>query len=141
MEHETSVEVTAPPEAVFAVLVDVARWPEWTPTVTAAVPEGDGPIVVGARYRLRQPGMAEATWEVTALDPGRRFEWATGRPGFRLTADHIVDEAGPGRSRVALRLTVGGLVGHLAALLAGGKMRRLVDQEAAGLKERCETAG
>lgn len=40
MQFTRTTEVDAPPEVVFAVMREVERWPEWTPTVTAIEPAG-----------------------------------------------------------------------------------------------------
>jgi carbon monoxide dehydrogenase subunit G len=34
MRYETQVAIHATPEAVWAVLAEVERWPEWTPSMT-----------------------------------------------------------------------------------------------------------
>ena len=35
MTHfSVTVDIPAPPDRVWAVIADVERWPEWTPTVT-----------------------------------------------------------------------------------------------------------
>jgi hypothetical protein len=37
MQFSITTEVDAPPEVVFAVLSEVERWPEWTPTTFAGL--------------------------------------------------------------------------------------------------------
>ena len=79
----------ASPEAVFAVLADHERWPEWFPNVKAV--EVLGPAEgVGARRRVKIPGMA-VDEEFIAWEPGRLFAFtATAcRPGaFRSLVEH-----------------------------------------------------
>ena len=50
MQFSITTEVDAPPEVVFAVLSEVERWPEWTPTVTRVERLGDAgaPLALGA---------------------------------------------------------------------------------------------
>ena len=86
IEGERSVEVAAPPEAVWGLVADVRRMGEWSPhTVQAqwvdAAP-GDGPAV-GRRFRgtNRLPIVRQwtSTATVTECDPARRFAFAVGQ--------------------------------------------------------------
>lgn len=86
---EGVARTTASPEAVFAVLADHARWPEWFPNVKAV--EVLGPAEgVGARRRVKIPGMS-VDEEFIAWEPGRRFAFtATAcKPGaFKALVEH-----------------------------------------------------
>jgi uncharacterized membrane protein len=134
---ETSVEISAPPDRVWAVMSDIERWPEWTPTVTRLEPLDPGPLAVGHRARIRQPRLLPAVWQVTALEPGRGFTWVTRSPGVRATGRHWVEAAGPG-SRAHLAVSFDGILAGLAARLTGGLTTRYLGLEARGLKERSE---
>ncbi len=73
---------SAPPDAVFAVLADHVRWPEWFPNVRKV--EVIGPASgVGARRRVHIPG-AFVEEEFIVWEPGVRWSFTgTGaRPGF-----------------------------------------------------------
>ena len=141
MQFSITTEVDAPPEVVFAVLGDVERWPEWTPTVTRVERLGDAgaALVPGSRIRIVQPKVPPAEWTVTALEPGRGFRLVSRSPGATVEANHWAEPTGAGqRSKVTLSVTFGGFLGRII----GRVMRRLNEeylaQEAAGLKRRSE---
>jgi uncharacterized membrane protein len=70
MRLDRSITVQAPAERVWEVFSDVAKWPEWTPTVDAVGRLDEGRIHIGARTRVRQPKLPVAIWEVTELVAG-----------------------------------------------------------------------
>jgi uncharacterized membrane protein len=136
MEYRTTVTVDAPAPRLWAVLTDLASWPQWTPTMTSVEPLA-GVLGPGARVRIRQPGLLPATWRVTHCEEGRRFTWETARPGYRLVADHLLDPRGPA-TEVTLAVDLSGPLSRAIEALWGTRMRRMVDQEAAGLRHRSE---
>jgi hypothetical protein len=136
-EFATAVDISATPERVWAVLSDLERWPEWTPSVTRIERLDTGPLAVGHRARLRQPRLLPAVWQVTELEPGRGFTWVTRSPGVRVTGQHWVEPAQTG-SRAHLRLRFEGMLASLVAGLAAGLTTRYLALEARGLKERSE---
>ncbi len=72
----------AAPDAVFAVLADHERWPEWFPNVRRV--EVLGPAEgVGARRRVHVPGLT-VDEEFIVWDPGVRwsFTGTSARPRF-----------------------------------------------------------
>jgi hypothetical protein len=133
----TTVEISAPPEQVWAVMSDIERWPEWTASVTRIERLDGGPLAVGHRVRIRQPKLPPAVWRVTLLEPGRGFSWVTRSPGVRAIGSHWVEPAGPG-SRAHLSLRFDGILARLVARLTGELTTRYLALEARGLKERSE---
>lgn len=116
MQFTITTEVDAPPEVVFAVLSEVERWPEWTPTVTRVERLGDAaaPLALGGRIRIVQPKVPPAEWTVTALEPGRGFRLFSRSPGATVQADHWIEPAeGGDRSRVTLSVTFAGFLGRV----------------------------
>ena len=140
MDIERVIDIGAPREQVWAVMSDVERWPEWTASVRSVERLDPGPFSVGSRARVRQPRFPAVIWTVTALEPGRSFEWQSAAPGLTTVGVHRVDAAGDHASRVTLALTWSGPLAPVMRLLFGNLSRRYVEMEAQGLKRRCEAA-
>ncbi|AOW12114.1 hypothetical protein LPB72_14090 [Hydrogenophaga crassostreae] len=132
--YEASILIAAPRESVWCVLSDVAVWPEWLPTVSSVQPVDGTALAVGSRYNLRQPKLPPATWEVTEVESPRRFVWRARSPGLLMVAEHTVDEAQPGRSRVVLRFAFSGLLGVPVGKLFRSVTERYLSQEVTSLK-------
>jgi hypothetical protein len=57
------VEVSADPETVWAVMADIARWPDWKPDITAATVQG--PVRPGTSFSWKSgPGTIRSTFQV-----------------------------------------------------------------------------
>ncbi len=78
MQHyEASVVIAAPPDAVWAVLVDGAAYPTWDSGITAV----DGPIVDGGTITVHAAVSPGRTFPVAvSLDPPRLMRWTGGMP-------------------------------------------------------------
>jgi uncharacterized membrane protein len=136
-EFKIVVDIKAPASQVFAVLRDVERWPEWTPTVTSIQRAENGPLAVGSSAWIKQPKLRDAVWRVTELEDGKRFAWVTRSPGVQVKGDHVVESAGTG-SKVTLSIQVWGLFAPLVAGLYRGLFEQYLATEANGLRRRCE---
>jgi uncharacterized membrane protein len=132
---QTSRHIDAPPHAVWEVLFDVARWPEWTPTVQSVERLDEGPLAVGSRARIRQPKLPPAVWEVTEVVEGRSFTWEATGPGLRSIGRHEVVADGTG-SLVSLGIEQAGPMGAVAAVVWRRLTQRYVELEAASLDAR-----
>jgi uncharacterized protein YndB with AHSA1/START domain len=137
MQYATSVDVGAPPDVVWSLLEDVEGWPGWTSTMTSVQRAAAGTLTEGERVRIKQPGLPAADWVVTAVDPGSAFTWRSRAAGVTTSATHEVVPA-PTGSRVTLTLEQHGPLAGLMSALLGGKARRFVEIEAAGLRQRAE---
>jgi len=89
--YQESVEIAASPEAVYALVSDIARTGEWSPVCQECWWEEGGGPRVGAKFTGRNV-LPERTWEttstVTAAEEGREFAWEVGkgyvRWGYRM---------------------------------------------------------
>ena len=79
---EGRAESSASPDAVFAVLADHERWPEWFPSVREVTVLGPA-SGVGARRRVKVPG-GTVEEEFIVWDPGSRWSFTglTAKPRF-----------------------------------------------------------
>ncbi|MDG4759317.1 SRPBCC family protein [Micromonospora sp. WMMD710] len=138
MRFDADTEIAADAERVWAVLVDVERWPDWTASMSRAERGESGPLAVGATARLTQPKLRPAVWRVTELTEGRTFTWASETPGVRTTAEHRLLPLPDGRTRVELAMTQSGPLAGPIGWLYGELFRRYLRMEADGLRRRCE---
>jgi uncharacterized membrane protein len=137
MRSEHTVTIDAPPDAVWAVLMDVESWPQITASMDEVRKLDDGPLQIGSRARIRQPKLPPAVWTVTELAPPARFTWVATGPGVRTTALHEVTGTG-GTSQLRLELTQAGPLGSALGRLARGLVARYLSLEADGIKRRAE---
>jgi hypothetical protein len=96
VRSESSGEIAAGIEAVYAYVSDVSRWPEWAHAIRECSVSGGGPLRAGARIDQRVTGsggsLKERTLDVTTVDAPGRIEFAGSygpsplRWGFGLTA-------------------------------------------------------
>lgn len=145
MSHDlhTEIEIEATPEAVWAVLTDLAAYPDWNPFITSST----GDVVKGAKLvnRLEPPGGRAMTFKptVTAAERPRVFEWLG-----RLGVPGVFD----GRHRFELVPTDDGTrlihTEHFSGVLVPFMKRSLDTHTRAGfeamntaLKERVEAPG
>jgi hypothetical protein len=158
MQTVERVIVHASPAAIWQVLSDVERWPSWTPTVLSVEPltveplrvqppgsnghnaasNGHG-LKVGARYRVTQPKLRPAVYEVTECAPHQAFTWIQKAPGATLIADHRLTASDGSGTEVELSFSTEGLFG---SILGGIYSKRIADSirtEARALKQHCES--
>ncbi len=137
---ETSVDIAAAPEDVWAVLVDVERWPEWTRSMSEVKLLDATGLAVGGRARVKQPRLPATVWKVTSLQPLRSFTWEAATPGATTIAGHRLTSPDASHTTVTLSIRRSGPLAPLVDLLFGRITRSYVEMEAEGLKRRCETA-
>ena len=137
--YTTHITIDASQEAIWPTLIDVTKWPEWTPTVDRLEVLDSAPLKLGNRYKLFQPKLRPAIWTVTLLEPPAQFNWEASLPGTKMVAEHILKPLGPDRTELILHVTFEGLVGKLISLLYGKLTESYVVTEGQSLKARVES--
>jgi len=128
-------------ERVWAVLSDVDNWPRVLPTFdSVSRVGGDARGGVGARFEVKQPGLAKAVYEITEWQSGRSFTWVSAASGVRTTASHRLEAEANG-TRLILTVVWSGPLAWLARLLFGRKSSKMVQQEADIFVRLAEDAG
>ena len=116
MAFRHSQEVQAPPQRLWELTLDIARWPQWTPTMTSLERLTPGPLALGSQVRIKQPGQPSAVWTVTALEAPGLFQWQTRLSwGPVLTGTHRIFPH-PGGCLNQLELQVSGKLAWLLGL-------------------------
>ena len=140
MAFEVVIAVNAPEERVWAALIDVEAWPQWTSSMTSVTRIDSGDFAVGSRARVKQPKIGTKTWTVTELTPAHSFVWEAKRPGLTLVAGHYLSSGDGETVNLTLKLEQKGLVGRLLEPFTERTAQRAVQLEAQGHKRRAETA-
>lgn len=134
--HSQSVQCR--PERLWEITTSVAEWPSFLPTFTSLKQIDEGPLGLGHRVRIKQPGQLAAVWEVTRWEPPFLFEWVCKKSLLVMTATHrIVDEGDHCQNHLQLRLE-GALAGFTATVL-GTIFSKALEIENQGFKERAES--
>ena len=136
-EFKTQTTIQAPPEAVWKVLTDTARWPEWDPYCERI--EGD--LVLGKKvkaFTTLSPGRAFPV-TVAELDAPRRMVWSGGMPLglFKGVRTYTLAPAGGGTQFSMHEVFSGPKLALIGRSIPD--MTEAFDAFAKGLKERSET--
>jgi uncharacterized protein YndB with AHSA1/START domain len=105
MRIELSIEIERPREAVFALLADVERLPEWQSGTRTARAEPPGPLATGARIVQDVTFLGHAATtvaEVVRVEPPSRLTLPVRDGPLPLVADHLLEDLG-GRTRLTFR--------------------------------------
>jgi Polyketide cyclase / dehydrase and lipid transport len=126
---ECEATFEAEPAAVWAVWIDVARWPEWD--AGKEIAWLDGPFGPGVCGWAKQRGSLGGSFTITAVDAGRRWVSECPVPLGKVVFDHVLEPVGGGRVRVIKTVTVQGGSGPLLRLFAPKMRRNITDSLAA----------
>lgn len=130
--------IAAPAQVLWSIVSDVLRWPERLETVDDVLPLDGEVLAAGRRFRVRQPGLAPATWTVSVLDPPRRFVWTASQPGLVMEADHRITGEGGGSVRLDLSFSLQGPLMWPVAMMFSAKIQRFISTELSVMKRLAE---
>ena len=138
MKVQQSADIRADIEGVWATLVDVQRWSEWTRSIDKVERLDHGQFGIGSRVRIRQPRIPVAIWTVTEFEPGRSFTWISDAIGIHSVATHRLEPRGDAMVSLTLGFAQSGWLARLVRSRAEKIAREYLAMEAQGLKRRCE---
>ena len=138
-----TTDITAPPEAVWAVVADYGRGPEWQKNMTSARWTSPEPHRVGSTFEQTAHFMGRdmtAGYEVTEHDAPRVTAIRSTSGPFPITVRRVVEAKGGG-TRVTETDTGGpGGAARLLSPLMKVMMRRTIGRDYRRLKELLERA-
>ena len=115
-EISAATEIAASPQQVWAVLADLASYPQWNPLFR----EASGQLTAGARVTLKSVHPANGRLmtvkvKVLAAEPATELRWASSLPGI-ITGEHsfTLTAAGNG-TRLVQTETYRGLLARMSA--------------------------
>jgi uncharacterized membrane protein len=137
MDITNTLEIAAPVDEVWALTADIERWPAMTTTMTSVDKLDDGPVRLGSRARIKQPGMRPAVWTVTDFEPEHLFAWETKLGTVRLRAVHDLEATDDG-CRNTLTVEMTGFGSGILRTVAGKRLRKAIATENAGFRRTAE---
>jgi uncharacterized protein YndB with AHSA1/START domain len=104
-DYAPSIDVAAPPAAVWARYADVATWPRWKHEVAAV--RLDGPFATGTTGELTPDTRPAMPFRLASVDAGTGYVSETEVvPGGVLRLEHTLEPLAGGGTRVVHRATV-----------------------------------
>ena len=138
MELSRQETIDADPSVVWAFAIDVERWPDVMDHIDRIERCDRDQFGLGSAATLLQPGVPTTVWTVDRFAKGESFQW-WGRPfGIVMTADHIIEPAGRGASRLTLSVTASGWRAALLGPLLRKAIERALEKEFSGFRAACE---
>lgn len=143
MECTHTFEVAAAPAAVWALVADPTRWPEWMGTVTTVKPKkGTTEPEHGALYSLRRKGDFAGDLRIASLRPLEEVTYVLSGTSAPASGSFRLESGQDGRTTVTSALEFGTVTGVMLGLSGQGE-KRVEDQlisDAVGLRRLLEAA-
>ncbi len=146
IRSESRITIAGSVPDVWAYLCDVARWPEWAPTVRECWIRGGAPLQPGSRVEQRAKLMFGATrrrsQEVTAVEAPRRMAFAgpmgtsAARWGMELEP---TDDRHTG-AMMWVEVDRASVMRAIPGRVLQGRIRGVMDREMAAIKSAVESA-
>ena len=104
--HETSIDVNAPRDRLWALFADVDGWTGWNAGIERI--ELRGPFANGTEFLMQPPGMNPFVSTLDAVQPGEGFTDITVLDGTTVRVHHVLQALLGNRTRVTYRAEVTG---------------------------------
>jgi uncharacterized membrane protein len=140
---ESEIQISAPPEEVFAYLADLDKHPEWSHCMEIQK-TSEGPVGVGTTYQSKGKNFgltATENIEVVKQQPNERFAWrSTGAFGWKFGWSFELRPQDGGTLLIERYEPPTGVVGSLINTLAAGSTRKAMQEGLARIKEKLEAS-
>ncbi len=135
MRFESSTDVNASPEEVWAAVHDPEQWPLWVPSVRKVDKVSEGPLGIGSQLRIAVKAALPVKLHMTIKEyvPGQRVVMQGKILGTSLTRFYTLERVGD-----KTRLAAGGEASGALAWLVCRSGKKLSDDIVMGLKKRVE---
>ncbi|WP_052668609.1 SRPBCC family protein [Nitriliruptor alkaliphilus] len=134
MEITDTTTLDATIDQAWALTLDIEALPSVTPTVTAVERLETGPVTVGSRARLSQPGLRPLVWTVEEVEAPHRFAWSTRLLGVRMVGVHELASLDEGSCQLTLRLQLEGRGSRVLGRLGRRSLQQTLATECAGFQ-------
>lgn len=134
----TSTEINAPPDRVWQILTDAARYTEWDPGMLKL----EGKIAPGEKLTIYTKIAPKRAFKptVTEFEPNRRMVWSSGMPMGLFTGSRTftLEPSGAGSTRFSMKEEFSGLMLPLIGASIPD-LNPVFAEFAAALKKRAES--
>jgi uncharacterized protein YndB with AHSA1/START domain len=146
VRSERRVTIASSAGEVWAYVCDVARWPEWAPTVLESRVGGGAPLQPGSRVEQRAKGIFGSTrnrsQEVTAVEAPRRLAFAgpMGLSAARWGMELEPMDDSQTDAKMWVEVDLKSLMRAIPGRVLKGRIQRVMDIELAAIKAAVESA-
>ena len=137
MKIEHTIVIDASPRRVWDITLDVESWPRYTPTVDSVERLDNGPMTIGSRARIKQPGQRAKVWTVSRLEDQKAFAWGTRAFGMAMTGGHYLTANGAGTIQT-LAIELDGTLAPFLGPLLRRPILSAITKENEGFKSAAE---
>ena len=144
LKLETQIEIDAPPEDVWKILMDFERHEQWNPFIVGI--HGDKQVGAQITARMHPPDGKPMTFKplITRLEPERQFVWVGNLfAAWLFSGEHIfvLEPLGAGRTRFRHEEHFGGILVPLLKKSLQTNTRRGFELMNQALKDEVEKRG
>jgi len=136
MRFESSIDVNAPPDKVWALIDKLEQWPQWMPSIKKIERISEGPLTVGSQLSViaKVSGLAvKLSMTIIKFVPEQTVVMQGKAWGTSLTRFYILEPL-DGKTKV----TIGGDVSGALAWLARRGGQAVSDEMTQAAKKRIE---
>jgi hypothetical protein len=143
---ESRITIAGRVSEVWEYVCDVARWPEWAPTVLECRVHGGGPLRPGSRVDQRAKGLFGSSrtrsQNVTAIEAPRHVAFAgpMGTSAARWGMELEPTSDGHAEALMWIEIDLGGVMRAIPGRMLKARVQRVSDLEMVGIKAAVESA-